>query len=146
MSHDMVWDVLIATTGLTIVLWLGSGLARRSSAALRHMLGRMALAGFWLVPAILVAANVLKLEIYAVQVPVLPPVAIRQPMRPAATLRWYAAAIQTMPAARIHALRPADTTTPAANTPLCSVAAATSQRPATRHLATIRQFQEADPT
>lgn len=83
MSHELFWDALAGTIGLTITVWLASALARRSSAALRHTLWRTALAGFWLVPAILVVVNILGLGSHTVRVPVLPAIRVSQPSQPA---------------------------------------------------------------
>lgn len=83
MTHEVLVDALVATTGLGIVVWAASVIARRSSASLRHTLWRIALAGFWLVPAILVAATVLDLDAYAIRVPVLSTVQFTQPVEPA---------------------------------------------------------------
>ncbi len=81
MTHEVLVDALVATTGLAIVVWVASVISRRSSAALRHTLWRIALAGFWLVPLVLVlvTANVLDLDAYAIRVPVLPAAEVTQP-------------------------------------------------------------------
>ncbi|MCK4324625.1 MAG: M56 family metallopeptidase, partial [Armatimonadetes bacterium] len=78
MTHEVLVDALVATTGLGIVVWAASVIARRSSAALRHTLWRIALAGFWLVPLALVTASVLDLDAYAVRVPILPTAEVTQ--------------------------------------------------------------------
>ncbi len=108
MTHKVLVDALVATTGLGVIVWVANVIARRSSAALRHTLWRIALAGFWLVPVVLVTANVLDLNAYAIRVPVLSAAEVTQsteaiepqdsgPLAPAAPSSAAAASHETRP-------------------------------------------------
>jgi beta-lactamase regulating signal transducer with metallopeptidase domain len=80
MSPELAANALGAGIGVVLVASIVARIASRASATFRHAVWRLALAGFWVAPALVVASAHVQVESYVVEVPVLPrPTADRPP-------------------------------------------------------------------